>query len=118
MKVLDSFAWFEYFSGSAAGKKVQKILESSERVCTPVICLTEIKRKRNREGKSWQKELAFIEARGRLLPVTKEIALSAGDILEVHFADALIYATVLEHKAVLVTGDRHFKGLPYVDYLG
>ncbi len=117
MKVLDSFAWFEYFSGSEAGKVVEKIVASREQLGTPASCLAEFKRKRRREGKPWEKEVAFIEAKSAVLPLSGEIALRSGDIGELHFADALVYATALAHNAVLVTGDSHFKGLPGVSLL-
>lgn len=114
MKVLDSFAWFEYFAGTRKGGVVDEILRSDEDIATPASCLAEIKRKRKREGGRFEQQLRFIRAHSQVLPLTAEIALRAGDIDELHFADALIYATALEHSATVVTGDVHFKGLPRV----
>ena len=118
MKILDSFAWFEYFAGSKAGERVRAILESGETTGTPASGIAEIKRKRKREGKSYDRELHFISSRSEIIPLTLKIALRAGDIDTLHFADALAYATALEHGATLVTGDPHFKGLPNIELLG
>ncbi|MEK6924302.1 MAG: type II toxin-antitoxin system VapC family toxin [Candidatus Micrarchaeota archaeon] len=115
--MLDSFAWFEYFSGSAAGRVVAGLLASGERLGTPATCVAEIKRKRKREGAPWEKELQFIASRSEVLPVTLKAAQLAGDVEQLHFADALVYAVALEHGAVLVTGDAHFKALPRVKLL-
>lgn len=110
MKVLDSFAWFEYLDGSKAGARVNDILVGSDTVATPATCVAEIKRKLIREGREWEKEIGFIQENSRVLPLTVEIALRAGDIKSLHFADSLVYATAQEHNAVLVTGDPHFRG--------
>ncbi|MBI2445860.1 type II toxin-antitoxin system VapC family toxin [Candidatus Micrarchaeota archaeon] len=117
MIVLDSFAWIEYFNGSAAGQHVQQWLLSKKPVATPATCLTEIKRKRIREGRPWQKEMKAISLLSQVIPLTEAIALRAGDVSEVHFADALVYATALHLGGTLLTGDGHFKGLPHVEFL-
>ena len=116
MKVLDSFAWFEYFDGTKAGARVNDLLNSAETIATPATCLTEVKRKLIREGDDWEKEVAFIQEHSRVLPLTVEIALRAGDLKSLHFADSLVYATAQEHGAVLVTGDPHFKGHKGVEF--
>jgi len=117
LKVIDSFAWFEYFAGSARGKSVDDALRSEETIATPASCLAEIKRKRRREGKPWQGEITFMKSWSVIVPLTEEIALRAGGISELHFADALVYATALENNAVLITGDSHFKNLPKVEMI-
>ncbi|MEE8403178.1 MAG: type II toxin-antitoxin system VapC family toxin [Candidatus Hydrothermarchaeaceae archaeon] len=117
MKVFDSFAWVEYFSGSKRGLKVKEIVESSEIIYTPVICLTEIKAKYLREGKDPNGRLKFIEDRSLVLPIEREIALKAGEFkvsLKLHTADALIYATGMTRGYKVVTGDPHFDGLENV----
>lgn len=118
MKAFDSFAWIEYFAGTHIGKQVAEILEREELVATPATCITEIKRRFKRAKQPWQQHLKFIEAKSRIIPLTKEMAEKAGDVDALHFADALIYATALELGATVVTGDPHFKGLPHVQYIG
>jgi len=43
LKLLDSFAWIEYFRGSKRGAKVRNDIESGEPIYISSICLTEIK---------------------------------------------------------------------------
>lgn len=117
MIVLDSFAWFEYFAGSLAGSRVGRLLQTRGLIYTSSSCLAEFKRKQIREGQSWKDEVAFIVSKSQVVPLSESIALRAGEHLEVHFADALVYATALELGATLVTGDPHFRGLPSVEFL-
>ncbi|MEE8401359.1 MAG: type II toxin-antitoxin system VapC family toxin [Candidatus Hydrothermarchaeaceae archaeon] len=117
MKVFDSFTWVEYFSGSKRGLKVKDIVEDSEIIYTPAICLTEIKAKYLREGKDPTDRLDFIEDRSLVLPIDRKIALKAGEckvFLKLHTADALIYATGMVRDCEVVTGDPHFNGLENV----
>jgi predicted nucleic acid-binding protein len=54
-----------------------------------------------------------------ILPLTREIALMAGDITLLHklaFADAVIYASAQKYQADLVTSDDHFETLAGVTY--
>lgn len=117
MKIIDSFAWFEYFAGSKRGAFVEACLKSGEPIGTPASCIAEIKRKRFREGKQFAQELAFIKANSSVLPLTEEIALRAGEIKELHFADALVYATAVEHAAIVITGDPHFRAMSNVQLI-
>ncbi|MGC8537264.1 MAG: type II toxin-antitoxin system VapC family toxin [Rhizomicrobium sp.] len=53
-------------------------------------------------------------------PLDTKIALAAAEICRTHklaTADAIIYATALEHEADLVTCDAHFDGLPGVTFI-
>ncbi|MBI4212658.1 MAG: type II toxin-antitoxin system VapC family toxin, partial [Deltaproteobacteria bacterium] len=51
------------------------------------------------------------------IPLDETLALFAADISLRHklaMADAIIYATTLQQKALLVTSDHHFEGLEHV----
>ncbi|MBI5254067.1 MAG: type II toxin-antitoxin system VapC family toxin [Euryarchaeota archaeon] len=114
MKVFDSFAWVEYFAGTERGTKVKKIVDGSEVIYTPAICLTEIKAKYLREGRDPSERLGFIESRSLILAIDREVALKAGEVKinhKLHTTDALIYSCALIKKCEVVTGDPHFKGL-------
>lgn len=67
----------EYFSGSKRGLKVKDIVEDSEIIYTPAICLTEIKAKYLREGKDPKDRLDFIEDRSLVLPIDRKIAFES-----------------------------------------
>jgi predicted nucleic acid-binding protein len=114
MKVFDSFAWVEYFAGTERGTKVKKIVDDSETIYTPAICLTEIKAKYLREDRDPTERLKFISSRSIILPIDKDIALKAGEVkinFKLHATDALIYACGILKKCEVVTGDPHFERL-------
>jgi predicted nucleic acid-binding protein len=120
MKVLDSFAWIEYFMGSERGAKVRRYIEGEYPLYTPSICLTEIKSRYLREQKDCTPRINFIVERSFILSLDENIALLAADIKQnhkLHTIDAIIYATALHKKLTLVTGDEHFRNLPNVEMI-
>jgi len=120
MRLLDSFAWIEYFIGSERGAKVRDYVEGDKPLYTPSICLTEIESKYLRELKDPTTRIELITERSFIVPIGKEIALLASDIKQkykLHTIDAVIYATAQHKKLILVTGDKHFKDLPNVEMI-
>jgi predicted nucleic acid-binding protein len=120
MKLLDSFAWIEYFMGSERGAKVRNYVDGLEPIYTPSICLTEIKSRYLRDGKDPEDRIKFIVERSFIIPLDEKIALLAADVkheFKLHTVDAAIYATARDKNLILVTGDSHFKNLPNVEIL-
>jgi predicted nucleic acid-binding protein len=120
MKLLDSFAWIEYFMGSKRGVKVKDYVEGDEPLYTPSICLTEIKSRYLRDGKDPTTRIELIVERSFIVSLNEEIALLAADIKQkhkLHTVDAIIYATAQHKNLTLVTGDQHFKDLPNVNII-
>ena len=117
--VVDSFAWFEYFSGSAAGARAKPFIESSMGI-TPTIVVAELSEKYRREKLPFNADLDFIIARTRVIPLDTGIAEKAGalsyerkrKVKRWGLADSIILATARECKARIVTGDEHFRDLP------
>ena len=65
---------------------------------------------------------AFVSYSGTciVVPLTTDVAIRGSEVSREHglsTADAIIYATALEHGADLLTCDAHFEGLPQVVYL-
>jgi len=130
--VYDTYAWIEYFRGSRKGERVRALLRRGG--FTPSIVLAEIARKYMREGYAVdevRKRLLFIETRTRIVPIDTELSLRAAKTyLELYeyakknrlrtpsLADAVVYAAALTLGEELVTGDRLFKDLPNVIYIG
>jgi len=117
--VFDSYAWVEYFAGTAKGRKVKEYLQSGH-VVTPTIVIAELSNKYHREGwKHWPEDLQFITAKTVVFDLTFKVAVEAGkfknEIRRRHkdfgLADAIIYETAELLGAEVVTGDKHFKGL-------
>ncbi|TMI07821.1 type II toxin-antitoxin system VapC family toxin [Candidatus Bathyarchaeota archaeon] len=116
--VLDSFAWIEYFNGTSAGEKVQGFLETG-RALTPAIVVAELSEKHKRLNREFGPKYDFMNARTSIVPLEEELARAAG---ELNFerkkrakgwgmADSIVLATARRSKAIMVTGDPHFKDL-------
>jgi predicted nucleic acid-binding protein len=118
--VIDSYAWVEYFRGTDAGKKARKYVEG-DAATTSTLTLAELREKYLREGwTSFEEDVAFITTRTSLTPVDRTIALLSGEINHERkkavrnwgMADSMILATARTASAKVVTGDKHFEGLP------
>jgi len=126
--VIDSYAWLEYFMGTAAGKKVKEIIDSiAYEKLTPTICVAEIYAKVLRVEGSEKAELqrAFIKSRSALIPLTEETAIEAAKIdVEIKrkipgwgMADSIVLSTARIKKAKVLTGDEHFQNLPETEFI-
>lgn len=123
--LIDSFGWIEYFGeGSLAGKYAEYIEKANRReYFTPSIVIYEVYKKIKKE-KSEEKALeacAYILAYTSIVYLTEKIALGAAEISlkrGLSMADAIIKATAELKNAEVITGDRHFKGLENVEFLG
>ncbi len=133
MPVYDTYAWIEYFRGSDKGAVVKRLLESHEGY-TPSIVLAEVARKYRREGFNEDdilKRLLFIVGRTEVVTIDIEISLKASEIylelLELSkklrlrtpsLADAIVYSIALLKQDKLVTGDKLFRNIKNVIYIG
>ena len=133
MPVYDTYAWIEYFRGSEKGAIVKRLLESQEGY-TPSIVLAEAARKYRREGFSEDdilKRLLFIAGKTEVVTIDIEISLKASEIylelLELSkklrlrtpsLADAIVYSIAMLKQDRLVTGDKLFRNIENVIYIG
>ena len=120
MRLLDSFAWIEYFMGSKRGINVRDYVDGDEPLYTPSVCLTEIKSRYLRDKKDPTTRIQLIVDRSFILPLDKEIALLAADVKQkhgLHTVDAVVYATAQQRGLTLITGDQHFKGMPNIEMI-
>ncbi|MEB3755399.1 MAG: PIN domain-containing protein [Desulfurococcales archaeon] len=132
MVVFDTYAWIEYFRGSEKGLTVKRLLSNGG--ITPSIVLAEISRKYIREGipfEETKRRLLFIQGKTIIKCIDIDVSLLSSKIylqLKKHakdhdlrtpsLADSLVYSMAIIEKDKLVTGDRLFKGLPHVIYIG
>lgn len=136
MIVFDSYAWIEYFLGSASGRVVNGYLEDEE-ILTPSIVLAEVSRKYLREGVADSeiiKRLNFITTRSTVVELDVDLSLMAAKAyMELYeraksvgktgrtgtpsLTDGVVLATGRASNAKILTGDLHFKGLPEVVYM-
>ena len=125
-RILDSFAWVEYFRGTGAGRIVADEIETSA-AGTPLVVVAELRDKYVREHlPDWSRDLAFIKEMTTLLPEDELIAIRAGETKnrmraegrrDFGLIDGIIYEMAREADAVLVTGDPLFRGVRGVRFL-
>lgn len=117
--VIDSYAWIEYFRGTDAGRRAKNYIEGREAAMSG-ISVAELKEKYLREGwRYFDADLLFITSVATMIPVDKEIAVSAGEInferkkkvKDWGMSDSIVLATARKASAKVVTGDPHFKDL-------
>jgi len=116
--IVDTYAWVAYFEGK---KEFKSAIEENE-LYTPSIVLAEISRilarKKVQKEKS-DKILGFIKKRSLILNLDETNAVEGGNIAEkedFYLIDGIIYSYVNENTRLL-TGDKHFKNKPYVDFI-
>jgi len=116
--IVDTYAWISYFEGK---KEFKEPIEENE-LYTPSIVLAEVSRilRRKKVPKTRSTRiLKFIKERSLILSLDETNAIEAGEIAEkegLYLIDGIIYSYVDEHTRLL-TGDKHFKGKPFVDLI-
>jgi len=118
MRVVDTSAWIEWLIKSDTGRKIEGSLPAQAEWIVPTIVQLELSKWLTREISEDKADqvIAFTEA-CIVAPLTTRVALLAAELTRQHklsTADAIVYATALEHNADLLTCDAHFGGLPNV----
>jgi len=125
--LVDSWAWIEYFKGSAAGEKVKELLENSQdKVIVSAVNIAEVYNSFLRDY-SPPKNEQYAEAsrkamkqRSYVYEVDEKIAVDSAKIKHEKkwgLGDSIIYATAKREGVKVMTGDPHFKGLNDVIFL-
>jgi predicted nucleic acid-binding protein len=118
--VIDSYAWVEYFRGTPSGERARPYIES-DRSATSALTLAELREKYLREGwRSYREDSEFIGGKTFVAPLDRQAAELAGELNHERkkevagwgMADSVVLATAKMASARVVTGDKHFKGLP------
>lgn len=121
MRLVDTSAWVEWLIGSPTGKAVQDAIPLREDWVVPTIVQFELATWLAREvGEDKADQVVAFTQLCLIVPLDTKIALSAAELGTRHklaTADAIVYATALEHKADLLTCDAHFDGLAGVTFV-
>jgi predicted nucleic acid-binding protein len=125
--VIDSYAWIEYFMGTKAGEQVRPIVEGTDEKITPAIVLAEVYAKtlKAESQELAERQRAFIKEKSSIFPLDEAIAVESAKmdvamkrkIVGWGLADSIVYATGAVKKAMVVTGDLHFKKLENVVFI-
>ncbi len=120
MRVFDTSAWIEKFTGSALGARLEAELPDAGQCIVPTIVQLELAKWLARERSEDVADLVIAYTLTCIVvPLDAALALSAAELCQRHrlaTADAIVYATARAHEAQLVTCDAHFEGLPEVLY--
>jgi predicted nucleic acid-binding protein len=120
---LDSFGWIERFTNGPKATKYNKIIDQTrpEEIITSVVVLHEVYRKvKKLKGEQNALENVGVLSQTTIVPFDQTLALEAADFnleYDLHFSDALIYATARRYETELYTSDEHFKDIPFVNYI-
>jgi uncharacterized protein len=125
---IDTYAWLEVIRGTSAGASVRSTIQEADESLTPSIVLAEVASACHRDGLSDSLvtlELSAIREASTIVPIDSGVAAAATHTFDElreeakarrqslpGLADALILATAREHRARLLTGDRHFQNCP------
>jgi predicted nucleic acid-binding protein len=119
--LVDSWAWIEYFKGSAAGEKVKELIENSqEKIIVSSINIAEVYHSFLRDysppdNKRYaEASRKAMKQRSYVYEVDEGIAVNSAKIKHEKkwgLGDSIIYATAKREGAKVLTGDPHFKGL-------
>lgn len=121
MRLVDTSAWVEWLIASPTGKAVAKAIPAQAEWLVPTIVQLELAKWLAREvGEDKADQVVAFTQLCRVAPLDTKIALTAAELCSRHrlaTADAIVYATALEHGAELLTCDADFKGLPGVRFI-
>jgi predicted nucleic acid-binding protein len=120
MRVVDTSAWLEWISDSALGRALGRELPETEDWIVPTIVQYELTRWLTRvlTDEASQQTIGF-SMQCKVVQLDTRIAVRAAEFARAHslaLADAIIYATAIEHGADLLSCDAHFADLPGVVY--
>lgn len=123
--LIDAYAWVEYARGTKKGDALRKLLSDKKNTFyTLEANLAEIKGWCLKEETNFDAIYAGIRADSEIKPVSLEDWLDAAGIRHEKRAigfgmiDALLLAKQKTLAAQIITGDKHFKGMESVVYIG
>ncbi|MEW5896453.1 MAG: PIN domain-containing protein [Nanoarchaeota archaeon] len=121
--IIDSYAWVEYFLGSAKGEILRKLFSGEKnKFLTVECCLAEIRGWSLRNNQDFDNLFTVIRANSKIIPVTEHDWINAAEIKfeqqrrspDFGLIDAVILVKQKEFGCEIISGDKHFKGLKKV----
>ncbi len=125
--IIDTYAWIEYLTGSKQGRTLQVLFnDKNNKLITMECCLAELKDYCLRRTAEFNKVYDIIKKNSVVLPVLISHWLEASQIKheirkkvkDFGLIDSILVAKQNELKCRIVSGDRHFKGMRNVVYIG
>ena len=125
--VIDSYTWVEYLIGTQKGEVLRGLFQDEKNsFFTVECCLAEIAGWALRNNKNFDDILNIIRANSSILPIMdKDWIYAAHECFEQRkkqkdfgLIDSIILVKQKQLKCKLISGDKHFKILPNVIFLG
>jgi predicted nucleic acid-binding protein len=120
---IDSSGWIERFTKGPKAEKYKQIIESTKpkEIITSVVVLYEVYKKIKKLKSEEEALLAVaVLSQTEIVPIDQTISLEAADFSlrhNLHFSDALVYATARHWKAKLYTSDDDLRPLKTVSFI-
>jgi len=120
---IDSSGWIERFTKGPKAPQYKAVIESTKpkEIVTSVVVLYEVYKKiKNLKGEEEALLAVAALSQTTVVPIDQTISLEAADYsLEhnLHFSDALVYATARHFKAKLYTSDEDLRSLKTVCFI-
>jgi len=125
--VIDTYAWIEYFIGSEKGDRLKEIIRDDRNtLITATTCMAEICSWALREGFNHNQLIAAVRANSEIEDISLDEWVAAAQarhelrekLNNFGMMDAVLVVKMRKHSAKILTGDRHFKNIKNVEYLG
>lgn len=119
---VDSYGWIERFTDGPKSTQYNRIIDNIKptEIVTSVVVLYEVYKKvKSLKGEEAALEAVAALSQTNVVPVDQTLSLEAADYsleLDLHFADALVYATARQSSAELHSSDEDMKRLPGVTF--
>jgi len=121
MNIVDSCGWFEYLSDGKNAKFFENPLLDTDKLLVPTILLYEVTKKVLKEsGEDKALQVISLMYQGKVIELDCFLAVKAAKVsldYKIPFADSVILATSLHHKAVIWTQDEHFEKIKGIKYI-
>jgi len=118
---IDSYGWIERLTNGPKASKYNQVIDNvdhSELVTSVVVLYEVYKKVKKVKGEESALEAVAALSQTKIIAIDQTLSLEAADYSlehDLHFSDALVYATARHHSAKLYTSDGDLKGLPDVE---
>ena len=127
--IVDTYAWVEYLLGSNNGQRAREIIhDPKNEIITPECCIAELKGWCIREKGDFEKAYLIVRSNSEIEGIFTEDWLECAElraeirkekkIPDFGLIDSIILSKQRRHGSMLPSGDRHFKDMKNVEYLG
>lgn len=118
--VVDTCGWIEWLTDGTLADKYAPFLKNSKNLLVPTLVQYELFKWVCRErDEAAAYEVIALTQRSEVISIDTPLALFGAEVSREYrlaMADALVYATALQHNAKVVTSDHHFSSLAHVEY--